>query len=219
MAETRDRSLRAFGGTATARHASLDDESLVAGITRHDPAAFAEAYARHGSRVHALARGLCGAARAQGLTEDIFLRLWSDPPGIDTERGSLQSYLLMQVHGRAVASLRREEARNGRASAEEQPADSEHGGSESIALSLLERADIDELVSALPVDERHAIALAYFGGESYRDVARRLGVPEGTVKERIRSGLRRMRDAGPASRSAERGEPWSPSGPVRAPLA
>ncbi len=50
-----------------------------------------------------------------------------------------------------------------------------------------------EAVSDLPVDERRAIELAYFGGHSYREVAELLGAPEGTVKSRIRSGLRRMR--------------------------
>ena len=52
---------------------------------------------------------------------------------------------------------------------------------------------IKEVLDRLPVDERRAIELAYFGGLTYREVATRLEQPEGTVKSRIRSGLKRMR--------------------------
>jgi RNA polymerase sigma-70 factor (ECF subfamily) len=45
----------------------------------------------------------------------------------------------------------------------------------------------------LPEDERQVIQLAYFEGHTYAKVAEMLNQPEGTVKSRIRSGMRRMR--------------------------
>ena len=51
-----------------------------------------------------------------------------------------------------------------------------------------------ESLDALESTEREAIELAFYGGYTYRQVAQILELPEGTVKSRIRTGLKRMRD-------------------------
>jgi RNA polymerase sigma-70 factor (ECF subfamily) len=48
-------------------------------------------------------------------------------------------------------------------------------------------------MNELSDDERQAIELAYFDGRTYREVAGLLAQPEGTIKSRIRTGMRRMR--------------------------
>jgi RNA polymerase sigma-70 factor, ECF subfamily len=174
------------------------DARLVAAIAERDQSALADAYNEHGSRVHAIARGLCGHTRAEDLTQEVFLWLWNNPERFDPERGSLRSYLLMQVHGRAIDVLRSDTARAAREVARTQRQEVEEPDTEAIALALLERADINQLVSALPSRERRPIVLAYFGGHTYREVARLLAVPEGTIKSRIRSGLQRLRLEGAA---------------------
>jgi RNA polymerase sigma-70 factor (ECF subfamily) len=54
---------------------------------------------------------------------------------------------------------------------------------------------IRSAVAALPAAQRAAITLAYFEGLTYREVARRLDIPEGTAKSRMRLGLRQLADA------------------------
>jgi RNA polymerase sigma-70 factor (ECF subfamily) len=100
-----------------------------------------------------------------------------------------------------VARRRREE-RDARATAEA-GYDLEH---EVWDLAVADH--VKQAVAGLPEDERRAIELAYFGGRSYREVAVMLGAPEGTVKSRIRAGLKRMR---PSLVDAGIGGPWAGS--------
>lgn len=174
----------------------MSDGGLVVAIARYREDALAEAYRRHAGAVFALARRvLADLTTAEEVVQEVFLRLWTQPDKFDPDRGSLRSYLLAQTHGRSVdllrsdTSRRRREEREARQTAEA-GYDLEH---EVWDLTVADR--VKEVVAVLPVAERRAIELAYFGGHTYREVAVLLGEPEGTVKSRIRSGLQRMRSA------------------------
>lgn len=185
------------------------DAALVVAIGRWQQAALAEAYRRHGGAVFALARRLLGErAHAEEVVQEVFLRLWNAPERFDPGRGSLRSYLLAQAHGRAIDLLRAERARRLR---EDRDARATAGAGYDLEREVMDLAVAEHVKAALdglPTGERRAIELAYFGGHSYREVAVLLDEPEGTVKSRIRSGLRRLR-AGLAA--AGIGGPWSES--------
>lgn len=170
------------------------DAGLVVAIGRFHDDAIAEVFRRHGGAVFALAKRVLGdPARAEEIVQEVFVRLWNSPERFDPERGSLRSFLLAQTHGRAVDLLRSDTARRDREAREARAAaeagyDLEH---EIWDMAVAER--VREAVALLPDDERRAIELAYFGGRTYREAAAELGAPEGTVKSRIRNGLKRMR--------------------------
>ncbi|HZU74530.1 MAG TPA: sigma-70 family RNA polymerase sigma factor [Acidimicrobiales bacterium] len=174
---------------------SLGDAALVVAIGRWRPEALAEAYRRHGGAVFSLAvRVLGDRGRAEDVTQTAFTVLWEHPDRFDSERGSLRSYLLTIVHRRSVDLLRSEGRRRDRearlAGLAQSPYDLER---EVWDLAVGER--VRTALGTLAEGERQAIEMAYFGGHTYREVAALLGEAEGTIKSRIRYGLRRLRTA------------------------
>lgn len=170
------------------------DAALVVAIGRWRQEALAEAYRRHSGSVFALARRVLGdAARGEEVTQEVFMRLWNNPERFDPDRGSLRSYLLAQSHGRAVDLLRSDSSRRLREERDAHRATAGHYDLELEVNDVIVAEQVREAVGRLNDDERRAIELAYFGGHSYREVARILGAPEGTVKSRIRTGMVRLR--------------------------
>jgi RNA polymerase sigma-70 factor (ECF subfamily) len=147
---------------------------------------------RYGDAVRRTAYGVTrSAGAAEDVAQEVFLRAWSRG-GFDADRGSLQGWLQMMTRHTAIDWVRSEAARRrrteqaGAMDATTMPAPDDDSDSAAVA------AKVRVAVSQLPAPERDAVTLAYFGGLTYREVAARLGVPEGTVKSQIRRALTRL---------------------------
>jgi RNA polymerase sigma-70 factor (ECF subfamily) len=174
----------------------VSDARLVTSIARYSEVALAEVYRRHGRAVYGLARRvLLDPAEAEDVVQEVFLRLWREPDRFDPERGSLRSFLLAQAHGRAVDAVRSSSSRRARETREAARTARAQYDMQHEAWDLALADQVARAMGELSDDERRAIELAYFDGRTYREVARELEQPEGTVKSRIRSGMRRLRDA------------------------
>jgi RNA polymerase sigma-70 factor (ECF subfamily) len=172
----------------------VSDAQLVTSIARYSEIALAEVYRRHGGAVYGLARRvLNNAHEAEDVTQEVFLRLWNRPDRFDPGRGTLRSFLLTQSHGRAVDAVRSLNARRLRESGEARRTATAEYDMQHEVWDLAVADQVARALGDLPDDERRAIELAYFDGHTYVEVADLLGQPEGTVKSRIRNGMRRMR--------------------------
>ena len=175
-------------------YARTDDVGLVIAIARYNGDAFAEAYRRHAGAVFGLAhRLLWERALAEEMVQEIFLRLWEHPDRFDQARGLAA---LVPPHGRARALCRPHPVRHAPQEREERIARAEMVTDYDLDLEAYDldiAEQVREAIGTLSDAERRAIELAYFGGHTYREVARILEQPEGTIKSRIRTGLTRLR--------------------------
>lgn len=181
--------------TTTDGHPSIDDPlgAVLAAVARGDEAAFATLYDELAPTVHGIVRRvLRDRAQAEEVTQEVFVELWRSAARHDRARGRVRAWAATIAHRRAVDRVRSEEAgrrRHERVPATAPPPDPTEG--------VLDRLDGDRVALALGqlTDlQRQAIELAYYDGRTYREVARLLDAPEGTVKARIRDGLIRLRD-------------------------
>jgi len=179
------------GGTVTAD----DDHRLVARVRAGDEQALARLYDRYSGLVFGLARKVTGSvAVAEEVTQEVFVHFWEHSDRFDADRGSLRAYLGSITHRRSVDAVRRDTRRSAR-----EARDQNEGSAVASTVDLADRAAARDLadrvrraVAMLPAEQREAIELAYFGGCTFRDVAARLGIPEGTAKSRLRLALAKL---------------------------
>lgn len=169
-----------------------DDAQLMALIQLDRTDAFAALYDRHAPSVYRHAyRYVRNGALAEDVTQETFVRAWRSRDQFSDARGSARGWLLAIAGHRALDSLRHRSCRD-----EALDATFDVPGPDDTGAEVLRRERADAVATALlelPTDQRTVIELAYDNGLSQTEIARRLGVPLGTVKGRARLGLRRLR--------------------------
>jgi RNA polymerase sigma-70 factor, ECF subfamily len=183
---------------APAPRSGSEDDDLVRRIAAGEAGALDELYDRFRRPAFALARRiLADDALAEDVLQDVFLSVWRDPGAYERGRGSFSSWLLAVVHHKAVDAVRREESQRRRqVRAEEDVALNPPGAGADVEQEAWARVVAEEVraaLGALSAPQREALTLAYYGGYTQREVAALTGAPLGTVKTRMLSGMRRMK--------------------------
>jgi RNA polymerase sigma-70 factor (ECF subfamily) len=173
----------------------LADEDLISLVQSKDPHAFATLYDRHGRAAYSLAYRMMGERHAaEDLVQDAFLKLWRGASSYRPERGSVRSWLLAIVHNQAIDQLRSSASRR-RMQEKVEATAPRFQPSEAFAESWrnAQRELVREALKGLPEEQLKVLELAYFGGYTRKEIAVLLDLPLGTVKGRMRLGLKKMR--------------------------
>jgi RNA polymerase sigma-70 factor, ECF subfamily len=183
--------------TARTAWADLATEELLVAVGRGDQQAFASLYDRVTPQVLGVAlRVLRDRSLAEEVTQEVMVEVWRKAERFDPERGTASGWITTLAHRRAVDRVRSEQAsrdRDDRVSRRDEPRAFDAVADE-VQVNL-DHWQVRKALATLTERQREAIELAYFGGHTYRDVAKVLGIPEGTAKSRLRDGLLRLREA------------------------
>ena len=189
--------MHAVSGPPGANPADLDDAGLVELVGEADPDALGVLYQRHGGACYQMARRITASQTlAEDAVQEAFTGFWRNPAAYTPGQGSVRSWLLGLVHHKAVDLVRRETAQQRRQDAYavqqalDPPAVPPDPAAEAWAGIRAEK--VRAALAELPEPQRHALALAYFGGYTQREIAQLTGVPLGTVKTRTFAAMRRL---------------------------
>ena len=170
------------------------------GIGARKPESLASLYDESSRFLYGLALRIVGnRADAEEVIHDVYQHVWNHAELYDDLRGNVWSWLAVVTRNRAIDRLRQSTNRRAR----EVPIEYEHeqyGGAELPDTETLlreERMLVRHAMDTLNQEQRQAIELAFFRGLTHVEVAEKLGAPLGTIKTRIRAGLRRLREAIP----------------------
>jgi RNA polymerase sigma factor (sigma-70 family) len=174
------------------------DEQLMRRIADGDTRAIGLLYDRYSRLVYSRARRICAEdGLAEDVAQEVFLALWRNPGRFDPNRGAFSGWLLTVVHHKAVDAVRRESSARRRAiSIEDESLERSlpaGPGADEAALDLVTGGYVLDALRHLPLEQRRAVALAFYGGYTQREVAAITSVPLGTVKSRMFNGMQRLR--------------------------
>ena len=175
---------------------SLADEDVMQLVRRGDARAFEVIYERHSAAAFSLAYRMMGTrAGAEDVTQEAFLSIWRSGARYDHAKGSVRTWVLGIVHHRAIDALRRATVHDRRRAGDEgiEERFEARDRTDAEAARREEAGAVRGALSALPADQVQVIELAYFGGFTHTEIAEMLGAPVGTIKGRMRLGLKKMR--------------------------
>lgn len=177
----------------------IRDEQLITLIAKGEEDALAVFYDRHASLVFSVAKYMLKeTCVAEEVTQDVFLNLWLKASSYNPQRGSPGGWFMSIARHRIIDVIRRGKQRTQNMNHIDHELLDLHASplpsTEEQVERNLAREQIITALSFLPEVQRKVIILAYFEGYTQSEIAGKLDEPLGTVKTRMRRGMRKLYD-------------------------
>jgi RNA polymerase sigma-70 factor (ECF subfamily) len=177
------------------------DLGLLQRIAARDTAALADLYDRHSRLLFGfILRIVRNRAEAEEILQEVFVRVWTRAELYDPRLGRPTPWLVRLARNCAIDRLRARKIRDvaGGPALDESVADPAVSGTdirtpETLVLDAERRETVMDALAGLPPEQRRLIEAAFFEGYTHSELAKRFGLPLGTVKTRIRAGMIAMR--------------------------
>lgn len=180
-------------------YSKLDDGALLRLIKEGQPNALNELYDRYGRLVYSVSFQIVGEqATAEDITLEVFTKVWEKADTYRPDRGNVRAWLMSMTRNRSIDLLRRDSVR-----ANTQRKIWAEAGSSSTTINRdlesmidlgMRKESLIKAINQLKEEQRDLLALAYFQGYTQREIAQLRDLPLGTVKTRIRSSIRKLRE-------------------------
>ena len=158
-----------------------------------DDAAFATLYDQLAGAVFGtVKRVLRDPAMSEEVTQEVFVELWRTATRFDPERASVSTWAITIARRRAVDRVRREQSQRDRIERSGTQRPSEVEAPDDTVVASIESERVSRALAELPEEQRIVIQMAFIDGDSHGEIAERLGLPLGTVKGRVRLGLKKL---------------------------
>ncbi|HAO99708.1 MAG TPA: hypothetical protein DCQ83_06655 [Fibrobacteres bacterium] len=177
---------------------AVEMTELMERIVRRDSKALEELYERFSKALYSVILSIVKKKEdAEEILCEIFFQVWEKAPSYDLGKGSVYTWLLTMARNRAIDKIRSKSYKNQRQENDEIEEmdvftnEDKHNQLDNVVLT--ERAEIvkSALMQIAP-DQRQVLEVAYFEGYTQSEIAERLGVPVGTVKTRMRTGMKTL---------------------------
>jgi RNA polymerase sigma-70 factor (family 1) len=176
----------------------IDEISVIARIASQDQAALSLLYDRYARVIYTIAYRIIGSAEeSEEIVLDVFTQVWRIAKNYAPQKGRVDTWLFMITRSRALDRIRsRTRSSKVIAAAENAVLLNTHTDSPEEDAIVRERsAYVKTALEKLPSEQRLVLELAYYKGLSHTQIAIATGISLGTIKTRIRLGLKKLREA------------------------
>ena len=176
---------------------SKNETDLISRMVQGDQAALSQLYDRYARVMYSLAFKILGSVEeAEEVVLDVFAKAWRTAARYDANRSRVDSWLFLMTRSRSLDRLRQRQRQTKVVEAATNTAQVSSSDVPDDALVIDERRTVvAQALTELPEEQRLVIELAYYHGFSQSEIAKQTGLALGTVKTRIRLGLRKLKQA------------------------